>query len=324
MKVTQADSRSISIVSETGVKFSVPYHIFWNGHDRPAESVVLTSPLEEEERGRKGRTVRHAPAGVHEVRAYFLFGEIRDRISDDDAGITLSRTWSVKAPGTVRLSIDAEFVSPADLACLFPGLHAARGLPPAALSFLGEKTTYPSSIFLSLGKRGVLVFSLSASCGDAPGSIGISRTEVEDEPSRLRVEMRFPGIEEPAGRIGPKPGDLLPAEEALIESPGSLERSHDLCLAFASREEIAVRGGAAVLQRVDLRPRAPLVLDEVDKGALADGIQGALKRHSYQNGGVAGLKELPDSPWISASAGLGCAHALRKLFPEDEIGRAHV
>jgi len=317
MKVTQHDSRSISIVSDTGVRFSVPYSFFWNGHDRPAESIVLTFPVDEEEKGRKGKKVKRVPAGVHEVRAYFLFGEIRDRISDDAAGITLSRTWSMKTPGTVRLIIAVEFDPPADLACLFPGLHSARGLPRSPLSFLGEKTTYPLSLFLSLGRKGVLLFSPSAACQDIPGSIGISRTEAEDEPARLRVEMRFPGIEDPAGRIGPKPGDLLPAEDSLIESPGSLERSHELCLASSSREEIAVRGGEAVLQRVASAPPAPVALEKVDTGALADALQHALKRHHYQNGGVAGLKEVHDSPWISASAGLGCALALLKLFPED-------
>ncbi len=54
MNVTQADSRSISIVSDTGVRFSVPYHFFWNGQDRPAESIVLTSP---------GRGRREKPQG---------------------------------------------------------------------------------------------------------------------------------------------------------------------------------------------------------------------------------------------------------------------
>lgn len=318
MKVTQPDSRSISIVSDAGVRFSVPYHLFWNGHDRLAESIVLTYPVEEEEKGRTGKKVQRAHTGVHEVRAFFLFGEIRDRIIDDAAGITLSRTWSVKTTGTVHLSIDVEFDPPADLACLFPGLHAARGLPSSPLSFLGEKTTYPSSLFLSLGRKGVLLYSPSAACQGTPGSIGISKTETEDEPARLRVEIRFPGIEEPASRIGPKPGDLLPAEDSLIESPGSLERRHELCLASSSRQEIAVRGGEAVLQRVVSAAPAPVALEKVDTGALADALQHALKRHHYQNGGVVGLKEVHDSPWISASAGLGCALALRRLFPEDE------
>ena len=298
MKVTQPDSRSIRIVSDTGVKVSVPYSFFWNGHDRPAESVVLS--------------------GSYEVRAFFLFGEIRDRITEDAAGITLSRTWSVKTPGTVHLCIDLELDPPADLRCLFPGVHSARGLPQAALSFLGEKTTYPSSLFLALGTKGVLVFSPCSACSGTPGSIGVARTEVEDEPPRLHVQMRFPGIEEPAGRIGPKPEDLQPAEEKFIESPGSLERSHDLCLSFAPREEIAFRGPAAVLQRSALRSaRAKASAGPVDQGALADALQGALKQHLYQDGGVMGLKETADSPWISASAGLGCALALRKLFPGD-------
>ena len=296
MKVIQPDSRSIRIISDTGVKLSVPYSFFWNGHDRPAESIVLS--------------------GSYEVRAFFLFGEIRDRITEDASGITLSRTWSVKTPGTVHLCIDLELDPPADLRCLLPGVHSSRGLPKAALSFLGEKTTYPLSLFLALGTKGVLVFSTCSACAGTPGSIGIARTEVEDEPPRLRVQMRFPGIEEPAGRIGPKPEDLQPAEEEFIESPGSLERSHDVCLSFAPREEIAFRGPAAVLQR-SASPRAKVSTGRVDNGALADALHGALKRHLHQDGGVMGLKETPDSPWISASAGLGCALALRKLFPGD-------
>jgi hypothetical protein len=332
MKVNQTDSRSISIVADSGVKFSVPYTIFWNGHDRPAESIVLTSPADEEEEGRKagkGRKPKRTPSGIHEVRAFFLFGEIRDRISDGEAGIRLSRTWSVKTPGSGHLSIDVEFDPQADLACLFPGAHAARGLPPSTLSFLGEKTTYPSSLFLALGRKGVLLFSPSAICGSFAGSIGISRTEVEDEPARLRVQTRFPGIEEPAGRFGPKPGDLQPAEDALIESPGSIEITHEICLTFSSREEIAVRGGAAVIQRLAPgRPApgqeaaaaapeqsAPDIEDDTD--ALADALNGVLGSHLHQAGGIAGLKETTDSPWISISAGLGCALALLKLFPGD-------
>ena len=100
MKVTQGDSRSISIVADSGVKFFVPYRFSWEGHERPAESVVLTSPMDEEGhepkagKGRKGKppvkaasvkaSVKAAPvtvpSGLYEVRAFFLFGEVRDRI----------------------------------------------------------------------------------------------------------------------------------------------------------------------------------------------------------------------------------------------------
>ena len=48
------------------------------------------------------------------MRAFFLFGEIRDRIHEDKAGITISRAWSLKTPGTVHLDIDLE-LDPDDL-----------------------------------------------------------------------------------------------------------------------------------------------------------------------------------------------------------------
>jgi hypothetical protein len=55
----------------------------------------------------------------------------------------------------------------------------------------------------------------------------------------------------------------------------------------------------------------------VDAGALADALHEVLSSHLHQAGGIAGLKETIDSQWISASAGLGCALAVLKLFPDD-------
>ena len=302
MKVSQPDSRSIRIVSETGVRISVPYFFFWNGHERPAESIAL-------EEGR----------GVYEVRAFFLFGEVRDRIREDAAGIVISRTWSVKTPGAVHLDIDLELDPGPAPACLFPGVQAAEGLPPAPVSFLGERTAYPASLFVAVGRKAFLVYSTSARCGPDHGSIGIARLDVEDEPSRLLVRMRFPGREEP----GPdRPREAEPEEEPCIESPGSLERSHELCLAFASRDEIFLRGPSSVLQRAeDARAPASARGSDREPGTsrreLAEALKSLLDRHFLQEGGVAGLRETPDSPWISSSAGVACAWGLLKLFPED-------
>jgi hypothetical protein len=312
MKVTQPDSRSIRIVSDTGVRLSVPYHFFWNGHERPAESIALDP-------------VKGAPA-TWDVRAFFLFGEIRDRIHEDSAGIVLSRTWSVQTPGTVHLSVDLELDPTPEPTWLFPGVHSSSGIPRGPLSFLGDRTAYPTSIFVGLGKKGFLLFSPSAFCGEEAGSIGISRTVVEDEPPRPHLEIRFPGVEEPVGRIGPRPRDQEPTEDPLIESPGILERSHQVCLVFASREEIAVRGPSAVLQRIPAASlKAAAAGGNAGRGAgrsalrdaLLDAVRLVLDRHLVQDAGVAGLREFPDSPWISASAGLGCALGLRSLMPQD-------
>ncbi len=338
MKVTQPNSRSITVVSDSGVTFHVPYRFYWNGHERPAESIVLVSPDQEDDapvtakrRGRKpaaatraSRTKSAAPSAapaaplVYDVRAFFLFGEIRDRIIGDAAGITIARTWSVKTPGSVHLSVDVEFDAPSDLGCLFPGVHACQGLPQSPLSFLGERTSYPSSLFLSLGKKGVLIFSRSTVCEGDPAGIGICRTEVEDAAAGLRVQVRFPGIEEPAGRIGPGPEDLQPAVESTIESPGSLDRSHEVHLAFSSREEITVRGPGVVLKRLVTDPaQASPGAAAVDKGLLAEAVRAGLAKLLHQKGGVAGMRETAGSPWLSSAAGLGCAVALRRLFPGD-------
>ena len=304
MKVTQPDSRSIRIVSDTGIRLSVPYRFFWNGHERPAESIALDP-------------VKGSP-GAYEVRAFFLFGEIRDRLREDASGVVLTRTWSVKTPGTVHLCIDFELDPASDPAWLAPGVLAGHGMPERPVSFLADRTTYPAGVFVSLGRKGFLLFSPSAFCGEEAGSIGISRTEVEDEPHRLHLQIRFPGIEEPSGRIGPKPRDEEPAEEDAIQSPGSLELTHEACLVFADRQQITVRGPAAVLQRVPRAGDRPLRPKPVTESALGDTLRRVLDGHLVQAGGVTGLRELPDSPWVSASAGLGCALALRALMPADD------
>jgi hypothetical protein len=304
MKIVQPDSRSIRITSDSGVPFRIPYRFFLNGFERPAESIVLTAPS--------------GKAGVFEVRAFFLFGEVRDRISSDANGITIDRTWSVKTPGAVHLSFHTEFEPREDVRCFFPGVQAVQGMPAEPLSFLAEKTSYPGSVVVALGRNSVLLFTGSPVREKHPAGIGISTTDIEDEPARLCVELRFPGIEQPSGRIGPRPPDEETAEDQTIESPGSLELSHKLFFAFAKTEEILLRGAAAAAGRL-LPPAAPKSSTErsVDIARLSEALQSCLSTHLYQKDGVAGMRETPNSQWLSASAGVGCAIALRRLFPDD-------
>jgi hypothetical protein len=316
MKIVQPDSRSIRVTSDSGVVFRLPYRFFWNEHERPAESIVLTSPS-----GKSGK-------GVFEVRAFFLFGEIRDRISSDANGITVDRTWLVKTPGAVHLSLHAEFEPRDDLRCFFPGVRAAQGMPVEPLSFLGEKTSYPGAVVVALGRNSALLFARSSMCEDYPAGIGISTTDIEDEPARLCVELRFPGIELPLALTGPRPPDEEQPEERAIESPGSLERSHQLFLAFAKTEDIHLRGAAAAAGRILATGtgKAGRILGHgvgralektIDTARLAEALQSSLSTHLYQKDGVAGMREAPNSTWLSASAGVGCAIALQRLFPDD-------
>jgi hypothetical protein len=309
MKVNQNDLRTIRIQPDSGIPFHVPYRFFWNGQERQAASIVLTTSAKG-----GGTGEGHGP---WEVRAFFLFGEIRDRITSDAAGITLHRTWSVKTSGAGHLSIDVEFDAPADTRCLFPGVHVQEGLPAVPASFLGEKTSYPAALFLSMGRNAALLFSKAAACEGSPAGIGISTTEIEDEPSRLRVEVRFPGQEEPASSTGPVPSHKEQTSERLIESSGSLERSHELFLAFSAREEILVKGAAAVYKRLAPAAQAPAAAGSADQEFLGHSLETALSTHLCEAPGVAGMREVPGSPWLSSGAGLGLAVAMRRLFPRD-------
>jgi hypothetical protein len=306
MKVTQPDSRTIRVLTDSGLAFRVPYRFFWNGHDRPAESIVLTT----------GRGDARSP---HDVRAFFLFGEIRDRICADASGITIQRSWSVKSTGSVRLSIDVQLDETAAMRGLFPGVEAFDGMPAEPRSFLGEKTSYPASLFIAMGKKAVLLFSRSADCGREPSTIGVRRVEGEDDPPGLLVEIRFPGTELPRSRTGPRPDQGEPSPEGVIESRGGLEMSHEVFLAYAARDEIHVKGASAVFERLipALPSRAPAELS-VDPSLLAHALQGVLRSHLLEKGGVAGMREIPSSSWISSAAGLGLAVCMRKLFRSDQ------
>ena len=303
MKVAQPDSRSIAITSQTGVRVHVPYRFFWNGHERPAESIVLTEWR-----------------GGWDVRAFFLFGEIRDRLSEDAFGITLARTWLVRTPGSVHLSIELEMDPGHDLHWLFPGAAAGEGLPEATLSFLGEKTSAPCALAMVRDGQGMVLFSRTAWSDGEQASIGMGRTEAEDEPPLLRLEVRFPGVEEPAGRTGPRPDHLVAPEEKTIESPGSLERSHQLFMVFSPAEDIVREGRTAVLQRIMRRPEKSAKAAgaaAVDVERLAQAVSASLPSLLLEDGGVAGIREQPGSPWLSSTAGLGVS--LEKTLSREGI-----
>ncbi len=305
MKITQPDSRTVRIQSDSGAVFHLPYRFFWDGHDREPVSVALETSAS----GGKASAV---------VTAFFLFGKVSDRITSDPMGITIARTWKVETPGAVRLLMDIVFETPDPPSFLFPGLFAGQGFPEAPLSFLGDKTSYPVSVIAALGERGVLVFSRASRLEGALASIGMRRAVVEDEPDRLHVEVRFPGSEEPTSRVGPRPDHVEEPGEPTIESPGSLERSHSLYLAFARREEILTAAPAAVLGRLHSaaggKTKSPA---PIDVEALREAARGVLSTHLVAEGGVTGLREVPGSPWISSKAGAALAVVLLRLFPGD-------
>ena len=306
MKITQPDSRTVCVRTDDGVVFHLPYRFHWDGNDREPVSVVL-------------ETTSSGARTSSEVKAFFLFGMVSDKITTDARGITIARTWKVETPGAVKLLIDIDFETSANPSLLFPGVHADQGFPEAPVSFLGEKTSYPAAVIAGLGSRAVLVFSRSSRLDGVPASIGIRRREVEDEPDRLRVEVRFPGAEEPRSRVGPKPGHVEETAEPVIDSPGSLERHHELYLSLAGRDDIMSEAPAVVLEKIGARPvPGSASSSQVDLDDLRGAASALVSTHLVEKDGVTGFREIPGSPWLSSMAGACMAVSLRRLFPRDD------
>ncbi len=293
MKIVQTSARTVRIETGSG-SFSVPYRIYWNGHDRDPESIVLDG---------------------NKVQAFFLFATVRDEITGDADGILISRSWSVTSPGSLRLSFEADFdASEGWPACLFPA--AASQIEPRAAPFsvLGERTSLPASVFLFMKDAGVCVYSsLPAESGDA-ASIGIRRVEGEDGPL-ARVETRIPPFVNPAEPFGPRPEHVSAREETEIVTETGLEKTLAFSVVFAPRESIAVAGMGSALHR--LKPRKgragpPPLLSE---GAWRDALSSCLETHLYRSGGMTAARETASGPYLSVSASASLAFCLRRAFP---------
>jgi len=252
------------------------------------------------------------------VKAFFLFGLVTDIITSDATGITIARSWNVMTPGAVKILLDVEFEAADAAVCMFPGVHVQDGLPQTAVSFLAERTSYPASVIVSFADEAVVIFTSAARSGEDPASIGIRRIEKEEEPSRLRVEVRIPGAEEPIVRIGPKPEHRGDPEDPVLECPAKLERTYELFLAFSPRAKILETAPSAALKRLSLQPvpKAAAKSNPV-VGLLRSAAERVLETHLVEAGGVEGLRQVPESSWLSSTAGLALAVSLRRLFPGD-------
>jgi hypothetical protein len=290
VKIIQTSSRTVRIETQGG-SLSLPYRIYWNGHDREPESTVLEG---------------------NQVRAFFLFATIKDDIFEDEHGIRIERAWSIATPGTIRVSIEADFTT-ADgrLSFLFPGV-CAGDVASESRSLLGERTSLPSSLFVFTQTSGVLLFTDFPREDQEAASIGTRRLHGEEGPV-LAAEVRLPPIEEPRGVVGPKSEHSIEPHILDIESAGNLEMRHTLYVVFAARRAVVVKGISAALARL---PRESRPAETSLNGFKAAAVS-CLETHLRRSGGVMGLREVPGSQYISASASLEMAALLLKLSSAD-------
>lgn len=299
MTVTQRDARRVR-VEHDGLAFSLAYRFWWEGRERPPESITVDGAR---------------------VTAFFLSAAIRDTVSTDAHGVLVRREWSVKSPGRVRLAVDLHLEPTGPVSYLLPGVGLANALPAEGVSAHGARTAWPSAAFIGIGGRGTVAFALD----ETPYASGVTISPVgqddvppaerEEGPVPLSLALTLPGTD--------GPGNASAAAAGSIESPGALDAAQTLRLVSAPVRRAWLRGASAVLAAIGGGPgaarRAPEVKspEKTVREAVRRTVERCLATHLLEKGGVAGLRVEPSSPLLSASAGAGMAVLLLELFPSD-------
>ncbi len=301
MTITQRDARSVRVEHE-GLVFSLAYRFWWEGRDRPPESIAVEGAR---------------------VTAFFLSAAIRDAITTDSHGVLVRREWSVHSPGPVRLTVDVHLEPAGKLSYLLPGVALGNELPAEGVSVHGARTAWPSAACLGIGGRGTVGFALDegpymAGVGISPvGQDDVPPAEREEGPVPLSLALTLPGTA--------KSEDASVGAFGSIESPGTLNAARTFRIVSAPMRRAWLRGASAVLAAIGggsggtKKEPSARVTEETVREAVSRAVERCLGTHLFEKGGVAGLRFEPASPLLSASAGAGMAVLLRELFPSDPV-----
>jgi hypothetical protein len=304
MTISQRDARSVR-VEHDGHAFSLAYRFWWEGRDRPPESISVDGAR---------------------VTAFFLSASIRDTVAVDAYGVAVRREWSVRSAGPVRLTVDVHLETAGPVSYLLPGVALSTGLPAEGVSLHGARTAWPSAACLAIGGRGTVGFALDE--GPFTAGISVSPVDQEDVPPAERAEGPVPlSI---ALTVPGTTGTADASDAGSIESPGTLDAARTFRIVSAPARRAWLRGASAVLAAVGggaspagkgsagKEPSAR-AKEKAVRGAVIRAVERCLVTHLFEKGGVAGLRVEPGSPLLSASAGAGMAVLLRELFPSDPV-----
>ena len=299
MTISQRDARSVR-VEHDGLVFSLAYRFWWEGRDRPPESITVEGAR---------------------VTAFFLSAAIHDTVTADVHGVAVRREWSVHNPGAVRLTVDVHLEPAGALSYLIPGVAFGSGMPAGGISVDGTCTAWPSAACLHIGGRGTVGFALEE--GPYTAGVAISSVSQDDVPPAEREEGPVPlslALTLP-GSSGAAIGTVDVPKS--IESPGTLDTARTFRIVSAPARRSWLKGASAVLAAIGdgpggaRREPAARATEKTVRESVRRAVEGCLGTHLYEKGGVAGLRVEPASPLLSASAGAGMAVLLRELFPSD-------
>lgn len=289
IKLSQVDLRTIKIEKD-GLVLYLRYSYFWNNQERLPQSIVFNENY---------------------VNAFFLSATIRDSFVEESSGLSILRSWSIIPAGNIKLNFTLDLSDPEQCSYFFPSLYRGSFAGKEGRMFLGERLSYPASLFLYHQAGSLLISGQQPENIEQKASIGTKRLIIEND-SLLRIEIMLPPEEKPVTIIGP--GDTHTTKETteVIDSPGNFNMQYRINLTFAPLAEIHYRGAISVLKS----SKKHLHRQVNQQNTLAHSIRECLSTHLHKNGGIHGLRILEKSTTLSSYAGAGMSLLTLKVLPQ--------
>ena len=288
IKLSQVDLRTIKIEKDN-LALYLRYSYSWNNQERLPQSIVFNENY---------------------VNAFFLSATIRDSFVEESSVLSILRSWSIMPAGNIKINFTLDLSDPEQSSFFFPSLYRGSFAGKEGRMFLGERLSYPASLFLYHQAGSLLISGQQPENIEQKASIGTERLITEDD-SLLRIEIRLPPEEKPVTILGPRDTHTTKETTEAIDSPGSFNMQYRISLAFAPLAEIHYRGALSIL-----KSSKKYFHRKVDQNTLAHSIKECLSTHLYKNSGIHGLRILEKSSAISSYAGAGMALLTLKVLPQ--------
>lgn len=295
MDIIQIDSQTIRI-KKGGFTFHLYYHYAWDRIMRTPESVVLDG---------------------NKVNAFFPTSVSRDTITEQDKGFSIKRSWHIIPAGEISLYFTLDILDHYNVPYFFPCVLSGSKVPREKIILMGERLSYPSSVFLFPGNKCIMISASYPRNTEDQGCISVGVVPV-DSGSRLRTEIIFPPKEKLPRELLSLPGYLEGPEENHFTSRGDLKKELEFHVLIEPEKEIY----ASAVHRVHKRWRRFFEKQvSFTKGEAIDivkrGIEKTITSLVVSNQGIAGPRVSEDTAVISATTTAGFSCLVQRFYETD-------
>ena len=295
MDIIQVDSKTIKI-KKSGFTFHLYYHYCWDKILRNPESAVLDG---------------------NKVNVFFPTSVLRDTITEQEKGFSVIRSWHIIPAGEISLFFTLDLLDHNNVPYLFPGLLNGNKVPSENIILMGERLSYPSSVFLFPGTKSIMISASFPEKEADQGSISVGVVPV-NSGRRLRTEIIFPPKEKLPRGLAKLHGFLGGLEENYFTSGGNLKKEHTFYVLIEPEREIYSLAVKKAHKRWGENSEKKFSFTKGEAlEIIKKGIEKTISSLIVNNQGIAGPKLSETSNLISATTTAGFSCLVQRFFETD-------